>query len=263
MVDDKDRKQGYWIYYGKDRPGAGFPDNGIIEEGRYRDNRKDGVWIKYHSDGRTIKLIGNYKNNRPSGEYELYYPSGNIKRKGCFTNGKISDNCTETWYFESGAIKQTRTIDSTISYFESGCLKSVSTIDHFDLSKTIIIQYDQNSCNVIKDTICEYTNLCKGIVVERSDCSIIKGDSIVTIETEEIDELYTIPPKVKTPKTRGAIFKPDEYNKVYNENDEIWLDGEFKNGSLWNGKVYVYDIDGILLRVLIYKTGKYFADGQL
>jgi hypothetical protein len=39
--------------------------------------------------------------------------------------------------------------------------------------------------------------------------------------------------------------------------------GEFKNGQLYDGKVYDYDQDGILQKVRIYKLGKYHSDGQL
>ena len=41
------------------------------------------------------------------------------------------------------------------------------------------------------------------------------------------------------------------------------MDGIFKNGQLWDGKVYTYDRDGILQRVLVYKEGKYNSEGQL
>jgi antitoxin component YwqK of YwqJK toxin-antitoxin module len=50
---------------------------------------------------------------------------------------------------------------------------------------------------------------------------------------------------------------------VFNSNDEIWQDGNFKNGLLWDGKVYEYDRDGILLKVKVYKNGLYHSDGQL
>ena len=71
------------------------------------------------------------------------------------------------------------------------------------------------------------------------------------------------PPYLKNPKTKGVQFNLFGYNKVYNENDEIWMDGIFKNGQLWDGKVYTYDRDGILQRVLVYKEGKYHSEGQL
>ena len=70
-------------------------------------------------------------------------------------------------------------------------------------------------------------------------------------------------PSVGAARTKGEAFKANGYNKVYNENDEIWQDGEFRNRSLWNGKVYDYDSDGILLKVRVFKNGYYHSDGQL
>ena len=70
-------------------------------------------------------------------------------------------------------------------------------------------------------------------------------------------------PAVGQPRTKGSPFMPNGYNKVYNLNDEIWQDGDFRSGALWNGKLYVYDEDGILLKVRVFKNGYYNSDGQL
>ena len=82
--DDQGKKQGHWIYVGKDRPGAGFPEEGKVEEGDFKDDRKEGVWIKYHADGKSVKLKGTYKNNRPQGSYSRYYSNGVIREQGLF-----------------------------------------------------------------------------------------------------------------------------------------------------------------------------------
>jgi len=55
----------------------------------------------------------------------------------------------------------------------------------------------------------------------------------------------------------------DGYHKLYNSQKQIWKDGEFKKCQLWNGKHYLYDKNGLLMRIMIYKNGRYFADGQL
>lgn len=68
-------------------------------------------------------------------------------------------------------------------------------------------------------------------------------------------------------KIRGCVigsgFKENGYNKIFNDNDDIWQDGEFRNGKLWDGKLYEYDSDGILMRVRVYKEGGYHSDGLL
>jgi antitoxin component YwqK of YwqJK toxin-antitoxin module len=70
-------------------------------------------------------------------------------------------------------------------------------------------------------------------------------------------------PVLGIPRTRGKEFLPNGYNKCYTINDEIWQDGTFKSGELWDGKVYEYDKDGILIRVKIFKQGVYHSNGQL
>src|SRR5262249_53544565 len=55
----------------------------------------------------------------------------------------------------------------------------------------------------------------------------------------------------------------DGYQKLYDDQKRLVQDGEFKGGKLFNGKWYKYDKNGIILKVEVYKNGKYFADGQL
>ena len=62
--------------------------------------------------------------------------------------------------------------------------------------------------------------------------------------------------------TGGAGFNENGYNKLYNENVDIWQDGEVRNRKLWDGKVYLYDSDGILISVKIFKNGVFHSDGR-
>jgi antitoxin component YwqK of YwqJK toxin-antitoxin module len=59
------------------------------------------------------------------------------------------------------------------------------------------------------------------------------------------------------------VFVPNGLNKLYTENSEIWIDGHFINGKLYSGKVFIYDRDGVLLKVRVYKNGVYDSDGVL
>ncbi|HYG53261.1 MAG TPA: hypothetical protein VD905_20315, partial [Flavobacteriales bacterium] len=68
------------------------------------------------------------------------------------------------------------------------------------------------------------------------------------------------------PDTSKPVYPdpfPDGYQKIYNTRKKILMDGEFKNKKLYNGKLYKYDKNGLILKVEIYKNGKYFADEQL
>ena len=52
-------------------------------------------------------------------------------------------------------------------------------------------------------------------------------------------------------------------NKIYNSNDEVFIDATFANGKLMDGKIYIYDKYEILLRVEVFEDGAYCNDGQL
>lgn len=100
--DPNGKKQGKWVFFGKDRPSEGYPSEGKIEEGTYKDDRKDGLWIKYYNDGITPKLKGEYNNNRPEGEYVKLSPKGIVIEKGNFTKGKYIDSLVR--YNSDGSI---------------------------------------------------------------------------------------------------------------------------------------------------------------
>src|SRR5690606_17898031 len=100
--DEQGRKQGHWIISGKDRPEQGFPPEGKVEERKYQDDRKTGIWIKYHNDGITPRLKGEYDFGRPKGAFTKYYPNGNIQEEGTYEKGKYLGAMKK--YYEDGTI---------------------------------------------------------------------------------------------------------------------------------------------------------------
>lgn len=72
-----------------------------------------------------------------------------------------------------------------------------------------------------------------------------------------------MPQKTRVPQKNGKALYSCYGPLPSYEHKRLNNDGEFLDGKLWNGKKYVYDKDGLLLRIEIYKQGKYTADGQL
>ena len=64
------------------------------------------------------------------------------------------------------------------------------------------------------------------------------------------------------PSAKGKMLK-DGYHKTYNENKDILMDGAFKSGKLWTGKHYIYDENGLLERIDVYKEGAFSGNGVL
>jgi len=255
--DNSGRKQGKWVYYGKDRPSEGYPEEGKIEEGPYKDDRKEGTWIKYYNDGVTPKLKGEYKNNRPEGPYVKINPKGIIIERGVFVKGKYIDSLVR--YDQNGNLEyegfynENGNEEGKIKfYYANGQVEFEYSSDN-GKSRGKAVRYYENGD--VKEII--YYN-AEGSVERSEQKEMVSAP--VKINTEVSKEKA---PKIAQPRTKGAKFQPNGYNKVYNDNDEIWQDGEFRNSQLWNGKVYEYDRDGILLKVRVFKEGVYHSDGQL
>ncbi len=51
-TDAKGQRQGYWIIKGDMVNDAAYKPESKVEEGRYSDNRKDGLWKKYWPNGK-------------------------------------------------------------------------------------------------------------------------------------------------------------------------------------------------------------------
>ena len=278
--DSLGKKQGYWIIYGKDEPQKGYAEDGKISEGTYINDRKNGQWILYNKDGMTPKVKGYYLNNRPNGPFEKYYQDGSLKEKGTFKKGLYGKLTT---YWEKGNIKRE-------TYFNKDGKRDGKEIHYFENTQ-IELEMKYNN-GVLIDTIKAYypTGELRYMAILDSLGREIKNftgpQTVRDSLTREINSrryILPFPYEVKTtekayyfPKNEDTlcfdykdfdanevVFKTDGYNKLYTKDKNLLLDGEFKNGCLWDGKHYRYDKDGLLLKVEIYKDGRYQSDGQL
>jgi antitoxin component YwqK of YwqJK toxin-antitoxin module len=255
--DGNGKRQGYWVYKGKDRPKSGYPAAAKIEEGNYKDNRKVGVWLKYYTDGVTLKQKITYVNNRPEGPYTKYHSNGLVKEIGNISKNQFKDSLKR--YHDNGVL-------SYAAYYQSGVEKG--TVKFYYSNGQLEFQYSALGGKPSGKATRYYENGDVKEILEYGTDGNIKASEkkeMVSppVKTEPKMEAVKTAPKAAEPNTRGVKFQPNGYNKVYNANDDIWQDGIFKNSQLWDGKVYEYDNDGILLKVKVYKGGKYHSDGQL
>ncbi len=75
QVDKHMRKQGSWIYFFDDARTQ------IRMEGRFLDNKRVGLWVKYYKNGNRKNEI-TYKNGKPIGPARFYYENGHIREEG-------------------------------------------------------------------------------------------------------------------------------------------------------------------------------------
>ncbi len=257
--DKNGKRTGKWVFKGVDRPESGVAKDGKVEEGYFVNGRKEGVWIKYHKDGKTIKLKGNYSNNRPEGDYKRYHKDGKLKESGSFSKDQFKGELIR--YYPNGKVAYVGNYNNsgietgTVKYFhENGNLALEYTVKNGIYTGKINRYYEDGS---LKESF-NVTTSGKAQNIQSFDQKQKPKQ-----ETVQTQPTVIYPPKIKIPNTKGLRFIPNGYNKIYNDNDEIWMDGDFKNGQLWDGKVFDYDNDGILQKVRVFKNGVYHSDGQL
>ncbi len=97
--DAEGNKRGYWKVYNRMLYLPDYTDDQLVEEGKYVNNKKDGLWKQYFNNGKTKSEI-TYKSNIPNGHMKFYYSNGNPLEEGDWVNGKWEGSYK--YYYENG-----------------------------------------------------------------------------------------------------------------------------------------------------------------
>jgi len=67
-----------------------FTDDGVLEsEGSMKEKSREGKWIYYHPDGKSVMSEENYQNGKLEGEYRTFYLSGEPTEITSYKNGLL------------------------------------------------------------------------------------------------------------------------------------------------------------------------------
>lgn len=265
-VDANGLKQGHWTILNSTKHLPGYGDKDKIEEGNYKDNLKQGIWIQYYPggaiknkitfkdnrpDGYTVSYFENgkvceegiWKNNRWTGDYKLYYENGviqhqfhyndNGKRDGdqkyFYPNGKVMIDGAWTGGKQSGV---------TTEYYDDGTVKATEVFNNgsLDASKSQTFPPKSNKTS-------DNTTAVAAASAPKTTTTTVKSD--------------------EKPNIQDKLFTGEGYWKLYNKNKQIAKDGYFHNGHLTDGKDYIYDSNGLLMRIAVYKAGVYQGDAPI
>lgn len=261
-----DKRVGYWCLNMENEP-VSANDPSKVSEGKYVNGRKEGVWIYYYENTKQPRLIGEYSDNRPSGTYfrfnqqgKMFIASANNRMLNktnrvessnqvfsCELNFENNDVVAGQVFFHNTLFRNNSFRFWVGKNFESSSAKS-SIID---------FSWLHNSYNALYAAYLDARKVTKPEIAKEKS-------SAVKVNNDARKVNYNSPPFVKSPiVAEGLEFKPNGMNKLFTKNDEIWMDGFFREGQLVDGKVFLYDRDGVLLKVRIYKKGVYFSDGGL
>lgn len=190
---------------------------------------------------------GNYLNGRKVGDWIKYWPNGSLKQEAFYKNGR--PNGFIITYHKNGRINEKGTwtrnhyINEFNAFYNSGCLR---LYQHHYADSTYSEYYFDD---------CDTTTSLKGNL--ELSYSSYPGYEDKYINKEE--RLY-----YKSNKKISAPYFIEPYgHRTYNSDKQILMDGEFKNGHLWTRRHYIYNEQGLLDHIKVYKKGKYVGNGVL
>lgn len=272
-VDDDGLKQGYWVVKGYMTDDVNYGRNDVVSEGAYIDNRKEGLWKKYTVVGKLRSEI-EYVHNRPEGKYVIYYANGQVEESGSWVQSKNTGSFRR--FYENGNPQQ------KFEFSDSGKRNGVQQYFHengqLELEVNIINGKEQGvmSRYYADGELKEEKTLTEGKLetgsIKRFEHPDVKEhpETPATPANDNEPELL-VDVAEDAPTTEKAVdepngahsFRPNGYNILYNHSRQVTQIGDFRNGRLWNGKWHRYNVDGILVRIEIYKTGRYVGTGVI
>ena len=256
------KKEGPWVIFAKMRNLKGYKPDDKYEEGDYKANRKIGLWKRYYASG-NLKSEITYLNGRANGGFTTYYDeAGKVEEVGN-QSGRVLTGDFER-YHKNGTIAQKKTFndkgqsEGAQKYvFENGVVELEFTTKAGVETGTAIRRWPNGD---IKEVI-EYG--AGGVIASREQ-KVRVNPPIDVAKDDDAKETEKVGGTIQEGGKEITVVEiPDGKRKVYNDNKDIWMDGDFKDGRLKNGKLYIYDSDGLIEKVEIYKNFKYAADGVI
>ncbi len=265
VTDDKGMKQGKWIVFGTSRPDTCFLPTSKVEEGLYQDNRKTGIWEQYYCSG-TTRGKTTFKNGRPDGYTVMYHENGKISEEGTWKINKWVGNYR--LYYDNGQLQQ------EFSFNTTG--KREGPQKYFYTNGQVMME---GSWSNGKEA---------GAVKEYYETGEVKTEKIYNNGEVDVASIKTFEPKKQitakaerqaTGSKKAVITKEENtqasstntkgsavlngYHVLYNKSKQKTKEGTFTNNRLIEGKNYIYNENGVLQKVEIYKEGVYQGDGLI
>lgn len=245
----------YTIVYGKDIQSSDYSATDKVEEGKLFESKKEGSWTTYYKTGK-IRMIAEYKNGKPNGKFLKFYENGKPREKGIFVDNHYHDTLFR--YYQNG------NLESMVVYNEKG--EENGTNKYFHDNGNVALVYEKQE-NKIKNQISWYKE--DGSLKHQVETTpfgkikpLFENESSFAFDNSLVKKkVYSL--RVAGPITKDSLFNPNGFNIVYTKHDEIYQIGLFSEGSLVDGKYYQYDENGLLEKILVYKTGKFISYGQI
>jgi antitoxin component YwqK of YwqJK toxin-antitoxin module len=261
VVDLEGKKQGFWIIFNRVKKLPDYKDDQKVEEGKFLDSKKEGLWKEYFANGNVKNKI-TFKANRPNGYAIIYHENGKVSEEGLWKGNRWVGNYK--LYYENGQVQQEFKFNETGKregpqkyYHENGQLMIEGTWGPDGKESGIIKEYYENG-----DLRAE-KNFNGGTLDPATSKTYDPKKPIVEASSEPVVPKIVVDKEKEKPNIPTQLFNGEGKWTLYNKNKQISKDGEFSKGRLVDGKVYNYTDDGILVRIAVYKDGKYVGDAVI
>ena len=262
FVDANGLKQGHWIIYNKTARLPGYKDDQKVEEGKFLDSKKEGIWEQYYPNGFAKNKL-TYKDNIPNGYAIMYNDSGKISEEGLWQNHRwVGDY---KLYYDNGKIQQEFNFNAMGKregeqkyYYENGQMMMDGNWQGGKENGVLKEYYDNGQLKAEKAFV---------------NGNLDVANTKTFAPTKPVAAVKDNPPASEAPKVvvksdekpnlPTQVFTGEGYFKLYNKNQQIAKDGIFVHGVLKDGKCYIYSPDGILTRIAVYKSGTYIGDAPI
>lgn len=263
-IDESGQRQGYWVITGEMVNEIGFSSSAIVEEGPYVNDLKSGVWKKYYPSG-NIRSEITYVDNKPVGDYILYYENGVVEESGNWQRTKNTGQF-ERNYSNGNPHQRFKFSDSgkrngeQLYYHENGNL--ALQVNLLNGKETGVMKRFDEDGNLSEEKSFDNGSFIGGSTKNYQEEEVQFTPKPVAVDKQS--DIKETPTEPKNENTNSAHhFKPNGHNILYDLNRNVSQSGLFKDGRLWNGKWFKYNKNGILLRVDVYRNGRFIGHGLI
>lgn len=263
-VDETGKRQGYWkINAASKKLGAPWTPLQIVEEGNYTNSMKTGLWIEYYQNGNKKSEL-TYVNNRPNGPAKMYFENGNLSEEGTWVGTRWTG--PYKLYYEDGHVRQQFVYnnlgqrDGAQMYYHPNGQIAIEVTMKAGKEEGVKKEYNTNG-ELTSETYFNGGNIDPAKTKTYEPKKPESADAVKA--PEEKEQKGTAPTVTSTEvKPNTGTFNGEGYWILY-KNGQITMKGTFSKKKLVDGEERIYDNNGILVKIKLYKDGKYVGDGPL
>lgn len=260
------KREGYWEITAllKKLPSPWTPDQ-VVEKGNYTASMKTGTWIEYYQNGK-VKSELTFVNNRANGPAKMYFESGQLQEEGTWVGTRWTG--PYKLYYENGNVRQQFTYnamgvrDGAQTYYHPNGKVAIEVTVKNGKEEGWMKEYNTNG-ELVQETF--HT----GGVIDTTKTKTYepkKAENVAATKApEDIDNSKENAPTIKP--GAGEVPNQGVFDGkgfwILAKNGQITFKGTFENYKLIDGEQRIYDENGKLIQIKLFKGGKYAGDGPL